>query len=671
MKKIAAFVFLVLSWSVLSAQNHKPDDSDCYDTIIEQLKRMDLYGGIKNINIFLRSNPGNASMYYNRGVAEYIMNDFPSSREDLIHSRKLGLHGREKMINFLTSKSYAVNILSKSYINFYSLDPDHGYKPHFGLKDSLQGALRPERTCYDVYYYDLTVKILPKSKSIEGSNMIYFRTTSGTNKIQVDLSQDFRIIAAKMDGKELKYTRVFNAVFIEFDETLPANENRMVMISYSGQPREAPSPPWNGGFIWKHKRSHWWVGVACEHLGASSWWPCKDHLSEKPDSMTINIQVPKGYQAISNGNLRSVRETGSHYTNFEWFVSYPINSYGVTFYMGKFINFNESFCNANGSYQIDYYVLPHHLKKAKKYYSQTKDIVKVYEELFGEYPYKKDGMAMIEAPYAGMEHQSAIAIGDDYGRRKRRNYEKKDYDYLVVHETAHEWWGNTVTMGDMADAWLSESFATYTEQLFMEKRYGYAEYVSACSKTWVNNVNIWPMVGIRDVNDNTFLGGDIYHKGAAMLNNLRCIINDDSVFFKIIRKFFDEYKFKIAETEDFIRFVNVYTSHDYTDFFTKFLYDAEPPVLHYDFFLDNDSLSFSYRWINVGRNFTMPFSITINDKENFRLNGTTDIQTFQIGNVKSFYLPNEHHLKKDQVEKNAFTYYWTSWKGFGNDFEHE
>ena len=614
------------------------------------------------MDAFLFKYPKNARMYVWRGQAKLNLNDFLSAGEDFSKSLTLGYYKWNRRLNWYASKSYRVKLLSRDYLDFNSLNPANGFYPVFGLKDSLQGALRPERTCFKVYFYDLTVKILPRKRSIEGCNRIYFRTTQNTHKIQIDLADNFHIKSIIWKGNELKYTRVFNAIFISFDENLPANENQVLTIRYDGIPRVAPSPPWNGGFVWKKERGSWWIGVACEQLGASSWWPCKDHLTEKPDSMRINIQVPEGYQAIANGNLRSTHPVDKTYNNFEWFVSYPINSYGVTFYMGKFVNFNEVFTNSNGSYNIDYYVLPYHLEKAKKYYSQTKDIVRVYEKLFGEYPYKKDGMAMVEAPYAGMEHQSAIAIGDGYGKYDRRGYENTGYDYLVVHETAHEWWGNTVTMGDMADAWISEGFATYAECLFMEEKFGYEAYLNACSKNMQTVFNIWPIVGPRDVNDNSFVGNDIYHKGAAMLNNLRCIIDNDSLFFTLIKSFYNQYKFKIVTTSDFIGFINENAGKDYTDFFTKFLYDTDPPVLQYQFTLKNDTLVFSYKWTRVGKNFSMPFSITIDDTKNYRLNGTTDDQTFTMGNVKWFYLPNERRFRKDQLVKNSFTYYWTDWK---------
>jgi aminopeptidase N len=660
-KQILVFLLLLVSLK-LFPQNYPPYYYTNFREIVDLFHLKEYHEAIVKMDTFLLEFPI-PDMYYNRGLTKVILNDINGARTDLSKAKELGYDGKEDFINSITSKKYMVDMLTKNYIQGVQLNPAKGFKPDFSLKDSLRGALSPERTCFDIYYYNLTVKIIPQKKMITGENQIYFTMKEKSHVIQVDLTANFKIESIKWNGQYLKYTRVFDAVFINFDQTLPVNQKQMILISYSGIPRVAPNPPWDGGFIWKKKRFNHWIGVACEHLGASSWWPCKDHLSDKPDSMCINIQVPNGYQAVANGNLRSIKKIDDTYSNFEWFVSYPINSYGVTFYMGKFVNFNEVYSNKNGSYNIDYYVLKHHFKDAKKYYSQTKDIVKVYEKLYGEYPYFRDGIAMVEAPYAGMEHQSAIAIGDEYGKRERRNYENKDYDYLVVHETAHEWWGNTVTMGDMADAWISEGFATYTEHLFMEEKFGYKEYLSASAKNMQRIYNIWPIVGLRDVNDNSFLGGDIYHKGAAMLNNLRCDINNDTVFFGMIKGFYNARKFKISTSADFTNFVNAYTHKDYTDFFKVFYYQTEPPILEYSFTNRNDTLSFSYKWQNVGANFTMPFSITTNTNINYRLVGTANKQVITIAKVKSFSLPNENNFQKEEpITKNSLTYYWTFWK---------
>jgi len=658
---IICFVFCLLSTYSQLAEDNKGNYYERLGEILESLDNNDAYTAIIKLDELIIDYPGEPKSYYYRGMIHIGMNNYYDGRVDLIKAVDLGWKHNKNYINFLTSKKFIVDNFVKFSKFDYSLSDTNGFMIIHNLCDSLQGGLRPERTCYDVYYYDLTVKVLPKTKSIDGLNKIYFKVLNDTKRIQLDLSDKLEIEFIKMNGNDLAFERICNALFVDFNEELVANQNYELTVKYSGSPRIAPDPPWNGGFVWKNKRFKKWVGVACEHLGASSWWPCKDHLSEKPDSMTINVQVPSKYKGISNGNLKSTTEIDSKYTNYEWFVSYPINSYNVTFYMGDFVNFSEEYTNRKGKYNIDYYVFPFHLETARKYYCQTKDIVKVYENLFGEYPYKDDGIAMVEAPYEGMEHQSAIAIGDSYHSEGAYFYEDTDYSYIVVHELAHEWWGNTVTMTDMADAWISEGFATYTELLFMEQIYDYKKYLTAAAEQMFYILNIWPMVGAPDVNDNSFFGGDIYNKGSAMLNNLRCDINNDTVFFGMIKSFYHNNMFKTLKTIDFINHVNNYTGKDYTDFFNKFLYDTEPPILEYEFVLKDNILRIKYKWDNVGEGFTMPFSITINEKFNYRLEGSANYRVVSFSNVEKFYIPNEKQIDKDIISKNAFTYFWTHW----------
>lgn len=616
---------------------------------------------LDQVDLLISKEPDNPYGHFLKGVARLGLNDVPGARKSFKMVKAQGAASNSKFLNALASKEYMIKMLMENMGYDLKLDPLRNLKPVIEPKDTLQGALRAERNCFDVTFYDLTVKIIPKTKSIEGSNKIYFNTLSNTSNIQIDLFPELAISNILWNEKSLDFSRNYGAVFINFGEELKAGDTEEIVIEYNGIPREAPRPPWNGGFVWKKEKDRDFVGVACEQLGASSWWPNKDHLSDKPDSIRINIQVPTGYQAVSNGNLRSTNEAGNGYTNFEWFVSYPINNYNVTFYMGDFVNFNEPVTNAKGTYQIDYYVLSKNLKKATEYYAQTKEIIGVYEKLFGEYPFMNDGAGMVEAPFEGMEHQSAIAIGGNYGKGNKRNYWTKDFDYLLIHETGHEWWGNAVAIGDMADAWINEGFTTYAESLFAEEEFGYPSYVKATALNFQGIFNIWPIVGQKGINENAFLGGDIYTKGAALLNNLRCIIDNDTLYHRILKDYFEKYKYRITTTDDFVNLVNKYTNHDFSDFFNKFLYDSDPPVLLCRYTLKNRHLSFTYMWMNVGRNFEMPFCIAVNDNEYLRLNGTTSLQTFSRDNVKSFFLPNEYRFDEELVPRNSFTYYWTSW----------
>jgi len=637
----------------------------------EDLKRIDIVNSyldqglsaeaLDMINMLITKYPREGYFLMLKGVARFFMNDYDGARKEFLLARQLGFKNND-MIDAILSKEYRAELLLKDSGYDLKLDPQRDYKPVIEQKDIIRGGLNAQRTCFDVTFYDLTVKILPETKSIEGKNFIYFKTLTNTNTIQIDLFPEYTITNILWNDKKLNYTRNFGAVIIDFNEELKAGSLEGIVVEYNGVPGQATRPPWNGGFVWEKVKGRHHIGVACEHLGASSWWPVKDHLSDKPDSMRINIMVPEGYQAVSNGNLRSESPAGEGYTSFEWFVSYPINTYNVTFYMGDFVNFNEIYTNSKGAFRIDYYVLPSNLKKAQEYYSQTKEIIAVFEKLFGEYPFMEDGAAMVEAPFEGMEHQGAIAIGGSYGKSSRkRDYWTKKYDYVLIHETGHEWWGNAVAIGDMAEAWINEGFTTYSEYLFAEEKFGYPAYVKAAAMNQKYIMNIWPMMGQEGINEDTFLSGDIYNKGAAMLNNLRCIMDNDSLFKNILKEYFQTYRYKITTTRDFIDLVHKTTKRDYSGFFNKFLYSADPPVLKIDYTLNNKTLSFSYKWINVDRNFEMPFCIAINNTDYIRLTGTTQTQVFKQEGVKSFFLPNEYRFDENLVPHNSLTYYWTSW----------
>jgi len=663
------FLFLLFSITIVSkfysqTYTHKYGEngfSAAFANITNLFEEENYHGAIKEIDIFIAYFEDNKIMYFNRGIANLRLNNIEAAKSDFITAKKLGYEAGGDFIDMMTSEDELVKRLADGYLNNVKLKASNGYKLEYTLKDSLQGALRPERECFDVYYYNLTVKVIPKKKSIEGENKIYFKVNETTNRIQIDLFDNLKVESIFWEKGELAYKRIHNAIFIEFGELLNPEEHHSITIQYSGVPIEAPRPPWNGGFVWSKNKGKHWIGVACEHMGASSWWPNKDHLSDKVDSMTINLQVPVNYQGVSNGNLLSMKKIDKEYVNFEWFVSYPINNYNVTLYIGDFVNFNEVFTNKFNSYNIDYYVLPDNIKKAKIYYEQTKDIVEVFENLYGEYPFARDGMAMIEAPYSGMEHQSAIAIGDHYEKDDHRGLKGSNYDYLIVHESAHEWWGNAIAVGDMAHIWISEGFATYSEHLFVERKHGYKSYIEAIGHSMQRINNVWPMVGNRNVNDNAFLGGDVYNKGATLLNSLRSIINDDKMFFKILKGFYTKQKYKITTTQDFIDFVHSGTNKDYSAFFNKFLYDKTPPTLEYSFNIVDSTLSFHYRWINVDKGFEMPFCVVVDDSLCIRMEGNSEYQNFRKNNVYSFHLANEHRYKKISIPQNSFTYYWTKW----------
>jgi len=444
-------------------------------------------------------------------------------------------------------------------------------------------------------------------------------------------------------------------------DTIVPGKNYKITIEYEGRPASAPNPPWDGGFVWsRDKRMNRWIGVACEQFGASSWWPNKDHLTEKPDSMAINIEVPEKYNAISNGRLRNIVKVNKDYLRYEWFVDYPINNYNVTFYMGKYVEFTDTLKYSDKDLIMRYNVLPYHLDKAKEHFKQANDVISYYNEAFGPFPFWKDNFRMVESPYEGMEHQTAIAYGNNFNNEKNsKEYINRKFDYIIVHEAAHEWWGNAVTAGDMADIWLHEGFATYSEMLFIEHIIGHNAYIEEIHNYMSYIYNVWPLVQNRDVNENSFASNDVYTKGAILLHSLRATLDNDSLFKKMMYDFNLDNRFKVITTDDFIHFVNSYTGLNFTPLFDKYLYDTKIPVLSYSYKRDSNNLILKYKWIDVEDGFVMPFSIeTIEGKNDIRLVGKTEEQEIVLDDTKSFVFFNYLKSAKN-CPHNGLTYYWT------------
>lgn len=618
----------------------------------------DYLSAINTFNTLVEKNPKDGSSFYYRGLAKIFLGDNPGGCSDLSVARSLGVKPPDKQFfGFLCDHEYRLKFLRDFFYPKTTLLPENGYRPVYTRKDSLRGSLRPERTAFDVTFYDLKLKLDPKKQVISGENIIWFKVEQPLKRLQIDLFSQYQIASISWNKINLEFSREFDAVFINFPEELPTGSIQNIAVSYSGNPQKAENPPWFGGFVWsKDKKGNRWDGVACEHLGASSWWPCKDHMSDEPDSMRMTYIVPSGYDLISNGTLVEKKTVDKDFNSHTWLVKNTIDIYNATFYMGKFKHFSDSVTNSDGTYPLDYYVLPYNFDKARETFKQTKEVIMIFEELFGNYPFPEDGFAMIESPYEGMEHQGAIAYGNNYDK-KSNTYIHKEYDYIIVHETAHEWWGNSVSAFDMADMWIQEGFATYAELLFMEKRFGYADYLKEVAAKMVQIFNFWPLVENRDVNENTFASNDVYTKGAILLHNLRCTMNNDSLFFRLIKDFAVQNRQKVVTSYDFIEMVNRYTEKDYSAFFDKFLKEAGLPVLEYSWTKNEKNIVFSFKWTDVKEGFEMPFCIRSGNKS-FRLTGTTIEQKVVLNNAETFRFYNMWS-GTEEAEKNAFTYFWT------------
>lgn len=482
----------------------------------------------------------------------------------------------------------------------------------FSRADSLRGALRPERTCYDVTFYELDVAIDPEKEKIDGFVDIHFQTLEDFRRLQIDLFSNMELDKVEFQSKSLPYTREFNAVFIEFP-LQKAGSQGVFRVYYHGKPVVATNPPWDGGFIWTtDQQNRPWIAVACEGDGASLWWPNKDHLSDEPDSMAIRITVPDPLVCISNGNLRQTLSPKKGHTRYEWFVSYPINNYNVTVNIGQYAHFSDTYKAKDGEeLALDYYVLTYNEGIARKHFEQVKPTLACFERFFGKYPFWDDGFALVETPYLGMEHQSAIAYGNGYRRGYLGGMIPRDmnWDYIIVHETGHEYFGNSISCRDLSEMWIHESFTTYMEALFVECSYSYADAVRYLRGQRGYIANQQPILGPYSVNWEDWDHSDHYYKGAWVLHTLRHAIGEDTLWFELLMDFYTTYAYHNITTQEFIDFVNERTGKNWDAFFEQYLWHPKLPKLLYQVEQQGADLKVDFRWKADVPTFNMPVQL--------------------------------------------------------------
>lgn len=515
-------------------------------------------------------------------------------------------------------------------------------------RDSLRGMLTPFRTCYDVTYYNLNITIRPNDQFITGSNQIHYTVVENFDRLQIDLFKNMTLHSIEWKGQPLKFTREWDAVFVEFPTLQQQGTTGMIEINYEGKPLEAKNPPWDGGFVWsKDEQENHWIGVSCEGTGASLWWPNKDHLSDEPDSMTIKCAVPQDLTCVANGTLRSTKKVKRGYRQFEWYVDYPINNYNVTVNIADYANFKDTYTSLdNDKLELDYYVLSYNLEKAKNHFKQVHGILGAFEKYFGKYPFWKDGYALVETPYIGMEHQSAIAYGNDYqrGYRGMTMGPNLSFDYLILHETGHEYFGNSVSCNDLAEMWIHESFTTYMESLYIEEEYGSRtaiKYLKSQRNSIANKEAILGPIGVNWHPHDT----DQYYKGSWILHSLRGQIGDDDLFFAFLRQFYDNHKLGHATTEDFLTLLNKMTDSDYRPFINQYLKNAHLPKLLYSLKQDGNQLTLRYKWLKVEDDFTMKMLLgTRNDHKYLTVTNEWQEYTFPKMKKENFLVIRDFAL---------------------------
>jgi aminopeptidase N len=486
----------------------------------------------------------------------------------------------------------------------------------FTHQDTLRGSITPERSWWDLTYYHLDIFVNPGDSTINGRNTVTYRVVKPNQVMQIDLQPPLVLKSAEQDGKALEITHDGNAHFIRFEDRQREGAVKSVILTYGGKPKISRMPPWEGGITWKRDKNNLpFVASSCQGDGASLWWPCKDHMYDEPDSMLISVTVPENLIDVSNGRLRSVVPDKKKKTKtYNWFVSNPISNYGVNINIGDYVNFSEKFNGEKGVLLCDYWVLKENLEKAKEHFKQAPMMLKAFEHWFGPYPFYEDSYKLVDAPYLGMEHQSSVTYGNGYMNGYRGNDLSGTgwglkWDFIIVHESGHEWFANNITYKDVADMWVHESFTNYSENLFTEYYYGKeagAEYLRG-TRSGIRNDR--PIVGVYNVNYEG--SGDMYSKGGSMLHTLRQIVNDDEKWRQILRDMNKDFWHQVVEGAQIENYLSAKTGMNLKPFFDQYLRDVRIPVFEY--YVKNNELN--YRWNNCVQGFNMPLKIKVSGKD--------------------------------------------------------
>ena len=489
--------------------------------------------------------------------------------------------------------------------------------------DVLRGEYGPYRANNDLISYDLDVRVDPEKKFISGKNTIRFRMLNHATRIQLDLFSNLNVDKILQGLTELKYAREINTVFVDFPVPLKKNSVQVIDFYYSGSPQETGR--FGGISFKKDPAGRPWITTACQGIGASIWWPNKDQQRDEVENMRLHVSIPSTLTDVSNGRLDGKTDLGDGYTRYDWSIHYPINNYCVSLNIGSYEHFSDQL----GDLTMDFYCLPENLDKARRQFAQAKPMIEAFQKYFGEYPFKHDGYKLIEVPYSGMEHQTAVT----YGNRFANGYLERDwtgvgvslkFDFIIIHESAHEWFGNSITASDVSDEWIHEGWATYAECVYVEALFGTDDAIRYVNGYKSKVRNQQPIITTRGINKSP--SQDQYFKGALFLNTLRSVINDDAKWWKLLRSYSMHFRYQNIMTEDLVKFFNSRTGLNLTPIFNQYLRQAELPVLELQF-RQND-FTVSYRWRTVIKDFAMP--VKVGRRNDWQLlKATTDWQTMK------------------------------------------
>ncbi|HYE88061.1 MAG TPA: M1 family metallopeptidase [Vicinamibacterales bacterium] len=490
--------------------------------------------------------------------------------------------------------------------------------------DILRGEYGRYRANNDLLHYDLDIRVDPEKKFISGKNTIRFKMLKDDTRIQLELFSNYAIGKIAMGAQALKYERDHNTVYVDFPETLRSGRTYAIEFHYSGQPREEGR---FGALAFRtDPTGKHWINTANEGEGSASWWPSKDQWRDEPDQgADIRVAVPNGLTNVSNGRFMGKADLGDGYTRWHYRVHYPINSYNVSLNIAEYTHFAE----VHGDLTMDYFVLPGNLEKAKVQFAQAKPMIEAFEKYVGKYPFPKDGFKLIEVPYSGMEHQSAVT----YGNRYANGYLERDwtgvgvslkFDFIIIHESAHEWYGNAISAADVSDMWIQEGWCNYLEFIYVEALFGREDAIKYANGYKSKVGNREPIITQRGIHRTP--NQDMYFKGALFLDTLRNAVNDDARWWKLMRDTYEKFKYQNIMTEDLVRFFSAELKQDMTPIFDQYLRRVDLPVLELTF--DDEARRLSYRWKADERGFAMP--IKVGDPSKWQMiRPTTDWQSME------------------------------------------
>ena len=522
---------------------------------------------------------------------------------------------------------------------------------NFSKQDTLRGSITPERVWWDLLHYNLDFKVSPSSKSIEGSNLIRYEVLSQNQLMQIDLQPPMEITSVLENNKELNYNREGNVYYIQLKKNQQIGAINEIIIHFKGAPKISNNPPWDDGFTWgKDNNGTDFIATSCQGGGSSIWWPSKDHMYDEPDQgIELSITAPKHLISVSNGRHIQTKENSNKTNTSTWKVINPINNYGVNINIGDYVHFTEEYKGKKGVLDCDYYVVSYNLEKAKKQFKEVSRTLEAFEHWFGPYPFYEDSYKLVEVPYLGMEHQSSVTYGNGY----KNGYKGIDlsgtgwglkFDFIIVHESGHEWFANNITNIDIADMWIHESFTAYSENLFLDYHFGTEASNAYVTGTRKNIQNDKPIIGNYNVNNSG--SSDMYYKGANMLHTLRQIIDNDNKWRSILVGLNKDFYHQTVTTLQIENYIDKYFEIDLKPFFNQYLRTIKIPTLDYK--LENNNLL--YKWSNVVDGFSIPIKVFINSTSQWirptsrwkKLLSDKNINSFSVDN--NFYIETENKL---------------------------